>query len=101
MLMLLLIPTLALGHPEHGFKRRDAEDQGKVEINRLVNEKILVPSWEAAYSELNLSGLKVINGKKRWVMVYRNVDENKESKALIKIITTPLGKYLSYGFIRP
>lgn len=99
-LVLVFMPQSLFAHPEPGFGFVNAEDQGKLEINRLVEEKVLPQTWNSAYSELDLSGTEVIKGKKRWAMVYRNADEVDQSKALIKIIMTPLGKFVTYEFIK-
>lgn len=97
--MLVLIPNVALAHPEPGFNFPEAEDQGKREIERLVIEKELPETWNNAFSDLDKSGMKISYGKKRWVMVYENPEEKKPAQAFIKIVLTPMGKFVGYEFI--
>jgi hypothetical protein len=98
-LMLLLIPTSVLGHPEHGFNRPDAEDQSKREIERLVVEHKLPEFWNNAFLDMDKSGMQSINGKKRWIMVYEMPEEKAGQQKYIKIIMTPMGKFVGYEFI--
>ena len=88
------MPQKLFAHPEPGFGIVNAEDQGKLEIDRLVDKKILSQDWNTAFSDLDQSGQQVIKGKKRWVMVY----ENSKGEA-VKIIMTPLGKFIAYELI--
>ena len=60
-LVLLMMPTFVLGHPEHGFNRPEAEDQSKREIERLVVEQKLPEMWNNAFLDLDKSGIHVIN----------------------------------------
>ena len=85
-LVLLMMPTFVLGHPEHGFNRPEAEDQSKREIERLVVEQKLPEMWNNAFLDLDKSGIHVINGKKRWIMVYETPEEEAGKQKYIKII---------------
>ena len=89
------MPQTLFAHPEPGFGIVNAEDQGKLYIEKLVNEKVLSQDWASAFADLDQSGSQVIKGKKRWVMVYEN-----SVGGVIKVTMTPLGKFVTYEIIR-
>ena len=91
----MLIPATLWAHPEPGFGIVEAEDQGKAYIDELVQENELSQDWASALSDLDPSGLRFINGKNRWVMFYEN-----EAGETIKIVMTPLGKFVRYELIK-
>ena len=73
-LVLILFPGILWAHPEPGFTIVNAEDESKVQIERLVDEEVLPETWRTAYSDLDRSGMVLMKGKHRWVMVYVNAE---------------------------
>ena len=90
-LVLMIIPSTLLAHPEPGFGFVDAEDKGQAYIEELVGENELSENWASSFSDLDNCGMRVINGKNRWVMTYDNVAGER-----IRVIMTPLGKFVRY-----
>ena len=75
--------------------------EGKLEIKRLVDEKLLADSWaQSAQFNYDLTdGLVEIQGKKRWVLAYTNSSETDKAKKTLRIVFTPMGKFIAFEFI--
>lgn len=98
---IILQPVLA--HEGHwdGMGLDEVIEEANLEINRLVEDKLLSDSWSQS-SEFNYDltdGLVEINGKKRWILAFTNPTEKDSAKQTIKIIFTPMGKFVAFEFI--
>ena len=101
--MVLLAPAWAHEGHGDGMGLDEVIEVGKLEINRLVDDKLLPASWKesAEFDYDKTDGLVQIKGKKRWVVAYANSAEPDPMKRAIRIVFTPMGKFVSYEFVNP
>ena len=104
--LILIIPLLIFcilsgsgqAHEGHwdGMGLDEVIDEAKLQINKMVDEKLLSESWkQSKFNYDQTEGLVEIQGKRRWVLAYTNSLE----KQTISITFTPMGKFIGFEFI--
>jgi hypothetical protein len=103
LLIFCITPQFVYAHEGHWDQLGLDEviDEAKLEIKQLVTNKQLSESWTQAKFNYDLTdGLIEIEGKRRWVLAYDNPLEKDPSKQTIKIVFTPLGKFIGFEFMK-
>jgi hypothetical protein len=101
--LFFLSSKACLAHEGHwdGMGLDEVIAEGKLEIKRLVDDKLLADSWQqsAKFNYDLTDGLVNIQSKRRWVLAYTNLSEKNSAKKTIRIVFTPMGKFIGFEFI--
>ena len=90
----------AFAHPDHTIlELDDAVSEAKFYFIGLVENKTLSETWQNISPDMQRSEVQNIHGKRRWVFIYENPGESDPAKRTIKILMTPLGKFISFEYV--